>query len=225
MPPASPAPASRYPAPCRNQLEQLLVLQQLFNAGIWATDAEGRAIADVPRSTGRLGVNYSDREYIQSTLRHNRPTVATPIMGRVVNAWIIVIAVPVNDEEGNVIGTLCGGVRLDLPNFLDPITRHRHGKTGGYLLIAPEQRLVIVATDQRRNMEILQPHGVNPETDRWLDGHRGTQVRKTPTALRFSYPPTAFLPPIGSLQRPCQPKKHSLRSPTFTAASWSRQRS
>ena len=166
------------PGALQNQLEQLLVLQQLFNAGIWATDAEGSAIADVPRSTGRLGVNYSDREYIQSTLRHNRPTVATPIMGRVVNAWIIVIAVPVNDEEGNVIGTLCGGVRLDLPNFLDPITRHRHGKTGGYLLIAPEQRLVIVATDQRRNMEILQPHGVNPETDRWLDGHRGTQVQK-----------------------------------------------
>ena len=166
------------PGALQNQLEQLLVLQQLFNAGIWATDAEGSAIADVPRSTGRLGVNYSDREYIQSTLRHNRPTVATPIMGRVVNAWIIVIAVPVNDEEGNVIGTLCGGVRLDQPNFLDPITRHRHGKTGGYLLIAPAQRMIIVATDRHRNMEILQPRGVNPETDRWLDGHRGTQVQK-----------------------------------------------
>ena len=101
------------PGALQNQLEQLLVLQQLFNAGIWATDAEGSAIADVPRSTGRLGVNYSDREYIQSTLRHNRPTVATPIMGRVVNAWIIVIAVPVNDEEGNVIAryaAACGSI-------------------------------------------------------------------------------------------------------------------
>ena len=166
------------PGALQNQLEQLLVLQQLFNAGIWATDAEGTTIADVPRSTGRLGVDYRDRAYVQNTLRNNRPTVATPIMGRVVNGWILVIAVPVHDEEGRVIGTLCGGVRLDQPNFLDSITRHRHGKTGGFLLIAPEQRMIIVATDQSRNMEILQARGVNPDTDRWLDGHRGTQVQK-----------------------------------------------
>ena len=166
------------PGAVQDQLEQLLTLQPLFNAGVWATDAEGTTIADVPRSTGRLGVNYKDREYFQNAFRNNSPTVAAPIMGRVVKWLILVIAVPVRDNEGRVIGTLCGGVRLDQPNFLDPITRHRHGKTGGFLLVSPERRMIIIATDQSRNMEVLAPRGVNPDTDRSLDGHRGTQVQK-----------------------------------------------
>jgi diguanylate cyclase (GGDEF)-like protein/PAS domain S-box-containing protein len=166
------------PGAVQEELEQLLVLQRLFNAGIWATDEEGTTLADVPRSTGRLGVNYKDREYFQNAFRNDRPAVATPLMGRVVKWWILVIAVPVHDGQGRVIGTLCGGVRLDQPNFLDPITQHRHGKTGGFLLVSPERRMIIVATDHSRNVEVLPPHGVNPDTDRSLDGYRGTQIQK-----------------------------------------------
>ena len=166
------------PNAVQDQLEQLLVLQRLFNAGIWATDAVGTTIADVPRSSGRLGVNYKDREYFQNTLLNNKPTVGHPIPGRVLESLVLVIAVPVHDNQGRIIGTLCGGTRLDQPNFLDPITRHRHGKTGGFLLVSPERRMVILATDQSRNMEVLAPRGVNPDTDRSLDGHRGTQIQK-----------------------------------------------
>jgi len=166
------------PGALQSQFEALLVFHRLFNAGIWATDAEGTTVADIPRSTGRIGVNYKDREYFQKTLHNNKPTVAIPMKGRVVGALVLVIAVPVRDDQGRAIGTLCGGIRLDHPNFLDPITENRHGRTGGFLLVAPEQRMIILATDKSRNMEELAPPGINPDTDRSLDGHRGTQIQR-----------------------------------------------
>jgi hypothetical protein len=41
------------------RLEQRPLLQYLFNGGIFVTDVHGTAIADVPLSTGRIGVNYT----------------------------------------------------------------------------------------------------------------------------------------------------------------------
>lgn len=178
---AASIPSARFaePGAVQSHLEPQLVFHQLFNSGIWAIDREGTAIADIPRSTGRMGISYRDRRYFLDTLSHDRPTVATPLMGRVVGYWVLTIAVPIHDEAGKVIGVLCGGTRLDQPNFLDPITQHRHGRTGGFLLVAPGERLIVTATDLSRNMEVLAPPGVNPETDRLLAGFRGTQVQKS----------------------------------------------
>ncbi len=162
----------------QSRLEQHLVLLSLFNTGIWLTDAEGTTIADVPLSTGRLGVNYRDREYFAKTIRNNRPTVSDPIKGRIVNATVIVISVPIRDAQGNAIGTLCGGTRLDKARFFVPITETRYGRTGGFLVISPKTRLIIKATDSRRDMEELPPQGVNPSTDRGLERPPMTQIQK-----------------------------------------------
>lgn len=162
----------------QSRLEQQLALLSLFNTGIWLTDAEGTTIADVPLSTGRLGVNYRDREYFSKTIRNNRPTVSDPIKGRIVNATVIVISVPIRDARGNAIGTLCGGTRLDQARFFEPITETRYGRTGGFLVISPKTRLIIKATDSRRDMEELPPQGVNPSTDRGLERPPMTQIQK-----------------------------------------------
>ncbi len=162
----------------QQRLEQHVVLQSMFNTGLWLTDAEGTAIADIPRSTGRLGVNYRDREYFVKAFRGNKPVVSLPIKGRVVGTMVIVMAVPIRDAKGNPIGTLCGGTRLDQASFFDPITETRHGRTGGFFVISPETRLIMKATDSRRNLEVLPPPGVNPGTDRGLAHPPMTQIQR-----------------------------------------------
>ena len=124
-----PALLSRHEA-LQQRLEQHLVLQSMFNTGTWITDADGTAIADVPPHTGRLGVNYGDREYFTRTIRDNKPTVSLPIKGRVVDATVIVFSVPIRDSHGKTVGTLCGGTRLDQAKFFDPITETRYGQIG-----------------------------------------------------------------------------------------------
>jgi diguanylate cyclase (GGDEF)-like protein/PAS domain S-box-containing protein len=72
-----------------------------------------------------------------------------------------------------VVGTLVGTINLGKPNFLDKIAQGQYGKTGGYLLNAPQHRLIVTASDKSR---IMQPHpapGVNPMLDRYMLGYEG----------------------------------------------------
>ena len=62
------------------------------------------------------------------------------------------MAVPIRTPQGKVIGALVGVVDLSLPNFLDSITENTYGKTGGYLIVAPQYRLIITGSDKRRIM-------------------------------------------------------------------------
>lgn len=49
----------------QRKLAQHLVFQNLFNGGTFITQADGTALATMPESVRRQGVNYMDRDYIQ----------------------------------------------------------------------------------------------------------------------------------------------------------------
>jgi diguanylate cyclase (GGDEF)-like protein/PAS domain S-box-containing protein len=161
------------PAALQVRLEQRPLLQHLFNGGVFATGADGTAIADVPLSTGRIGTNYLDRESVSVPLKTGKTVIGRPAMGKKLGAPIFSIVAPIRDAAGEVIGTLVGTINLGKPNFLDKITQGQYGKTGGYLLNAPKYRLIVTASDKSR---IMQPHpepGVNTMLDRYLLGYEG----------------------------------------------------
>ena len=151
-------------------LEQRLVLCSLFNFGVFATGVDGVGIADVPRVRKRIGVDFSERDYVSGTIKDGKPTIGKPIIGKVVHAPVLVMASPIKNGSGKVIGVLAGVVSLGAPNFLDQITTSRHGKTGGYLLVAPRFRLIVTASDKRRIMETLPAPGANPLIDEFIEG-------------------------------------------------------
>ena len=155
-------------------LEQRPVLQDLFNAGVVVYQLDGTAIADSQLSIGRIGVNFMDRDCVASVLRKGKATVGQPVMGKKLPAPVFGIAVPIRDTQGKVIGALGGVTNLGQPSFLDRIAESHYGQTGGYhLLVAPQSRLVVTATDKSRIMEVIPALGVNPSFDLFLQG-RGT---------------------------------------------------
>lgn len=164
------------PAALKAQLEGLPVLLQLFNGGLWASDARGVAIAEAPRPTQRIGVNYMDRDFIVAALIEGKTSVSSPIIGRKLQAPIFVISTPIRDAQGNVIGSLNGVTNLSEPNFLDKITRGQYGETGGYIVVEPKSRLILTATDKSRIMELLPKPGVNRYVDRNIAGYEGYSV-------------------------------------------------
>lgn len=91
-------------------------------------------------------------------------------------APVFVMAALILDTQGAVIGVLVGVTDLGQPNFLDRITQNRYGQSGGYLLIAPQYRLVVTASDKRRTMETLPAAGVNPSIDLFLEGYEGSAI-------------------------------------------------
>lgn len=154
-----------------------------FNGGIFVMSKDGTAIADSPHVVGRIGMNYIDRKYAIGALREYKSTVGAPLFGRALKSMIITIAVPIHDREGAVIGALAGVTDLAQPNFLDAIVGNTYGKSGGYLVVSPETRMIVTASDKKRILEVLPPPGVNPGIDHYINGAEGHQILFNPAGI------------------------------------------
>ena len=164
-------------------LEQRPVFLSLFNAGVYVTQTDGTTIASMPVSLNRLGVNYMDRDHVAAALRLARSTVSMVTIGKVLHNPVFGIATPLINGQGKVTGALVGVIDLTRHSFLDKITNNHYGETGGYLLVAPGQRLIISATDTRRMMEVLPPPGINPGVERFINGYQGSAVFVNPRGV------------------------------------------
>jgi PAS domain S-box-containing protein len=163
------------PSSLQDYLTNRSVLHAMFNGGLFVTRADGRAIADHPASTGRVGMPYSDREWMRAALE-GKTTVGKPIVGQALKVPVFCMAAPVRNARGQAIGALVGVVDLSKPNFLDLVTKNRYGESGGYVLVAPQYRLTVTATDKSRIMQPAPPPGINPLFDRYLLGFEGSGV-------------------------------------------------
>jgi len=164
------------PAALQARLEGSPVIQSLFNAGLFVTGLDGTAIASVPPTYIRLGINYGDRDFIITPIKEGKSAVGKPRVGVAVNAPIIAMSAPIRDATGKVIGVLAGVTDLTKPNFLDKVSKGGYGKTGGYMIVSPQHRLIVTASLKSRVMETLPPPGSIPTMDHFIQGYEGSAV-------------------------------------------------
>ena len=164
-------------------LEQNVTLTDLFNFGVLAYGMDGTAVAEVPRSAGRIGLNYLDNATVVAALKEGKSTLSEVHLGKVRRSPVFGITTPIRNMQGQVVGALSGVIDLGKPNFLDNLFANRYGQTGGYLLIAPKQRLIVAATDHTRTMEQLPPRGTSVIIDQFIDGHDGSAIFVNPRKI------------------------------------------
>ena len=163
-------------------LENLSVVDKLFNGGVAALGPDGTVIAEIPLTAGRIGLNYMDVDVASAAaLREGKSSIGKPVMGKKLRAPVFVMAVPIRDSQNRVVGALAGVINLGRPNFLDEITQQRYGKTGGFLLVAPQYQQIVTATDKSRVMEALPAPGTSPLMDQFIQGYQGSGVMADPT--------------------------------------------
>ncbi len=165
------------------RLADLPLLHFLFNDGVAIFGPDGTALASFPDVPGRVGGNYMDRQYLVGALKGNRATIGQPTLGKVSGLPNIVIAAPIHDAQGQVIGALAGGTMLNKRNFLDDIVEHKYGQTGGYLLVDLRQRLVITATDRSRIMQALPVPAPGSVFERFAQGFEGSGTGVNPAGV------------------------------------------
>ena len=164
------------PTALQARLEQRPLLQVIFNSGVFITGTDGTAIANVPLSVGRIGTNYMDRDSVSTALKEGKTTISRPVIGKKLGAPLFTIAAPISNAQGQVIGALVGVTDLGKPNFLDDVIDTRYGKTGGYMLLAPQHGIFITATDKSRILQPLPAPGVNVMHDKYMQGYEGYGV-------------------------------------------------
>ena len=157
-------------------LEARPVFTHLFSGGVWVARDDGIAIAAVPSASGRIGMNFMDREYLIAVLKGGGSTVSKPSRGSASGFPSFVMATPIRDPKGKVTGALVGVNDLNKPNFLDAISNARYGNTGDYLLAVVKQRLIVTASEKTRIMTSLPAPGSLPALDHYLQGGEGPAV-------------------------------------------------
>jgi diguanylate cyclase (GGDEF)-like protein/PAS domain S-box-containing protein len=157
-------------------LEKQAALLPLFNWGIVITDAQGLAIASLPKALDRVGTAYGDLPFIQEVLSSGKTLVSEPMLGRRTHAPVLTIAVPIKDSQGRLQGVILGVTNPAHANFLDEISTAKYGRTGDFLLTAPKSRVTIASSDKRRVMNPGPPLGLNPVYDRYIAGYDGSGV-------------------------------------------------
>lgn len=171
------------PKALQELLEQRQVLQSLFSGGTFISGADGTVIADVPLSTGRAGDNAMNKDAVAGALRDGTSMIGRPVMGKQLHAPVFYMAAPIRDARGTVLGALTGVVNLSKPSAMDRITEGRYGLSGGYVLVAPQHRLVVTASDKSHVMGELPAPGVSPLVDRYVQGYEGSGIFITPRGV------------------------------------------
>lgn len=172
-----------HPAKLQATIQEYPVFQDSFNGGTFATGLDGVAIAAVQASADRRTVNYLDTDYVATALKQGQATIGRPVIGKTLHVPILGMAAPIRNAQGQVIGALAGVINLELSGFLDGVARSQYGHGGGYLLVAPQHRMIVTASDKRRVMEMLPPRGTNPTMDRFFDGYEGSAVFFNPVGV------------------------------------------
>jgi diguanylate cyclase (GGDEF)-like protein/PAS domain S-box-containing protein len=170
-------------ADLQNRVNQSLGLQGLFNGGAFVVNAQGQVLADVPGNAGQGASDLANQDFIAQALSQNKATIGPPTLSRALNAPVFGIAAPIHNPKGDVIGAVVGMTDLSQPSFLSVISEGHYGETGGYLLLDPQRRQVITASDKKRIFEQLPAIGEIPAIDRFLSGFEGTQVFKNPLGI------------------------------------------
>ena len=166
-------------------LERHREAHDLFNVGVFVTGANGVSLAFHPYSVHRIGVDYRDRDYVIAALQDERQSIGRPVMGRTAHSPVVVMAVPIRDSRGRVVGVLAGSINLALPSFLNRITGSRYGRTGGYMLVSRDHRLIVTATDKTRIMTTLPAPGSFAAIDRFVEGQEESNVMIDPQGVEI----------------------------------------
>ncbi|NDP39713.1 MAG: PAS domain S-box protein [Rhodoferax sp.] len=171
------------PESLQTLLQQRPLLARLFNNGVTIAGLDGTVLADFPHQPGRIGANFSERDYAIAALKGGKATIGKPVRSKLTQNPSFVMAVPIKDAAGAVIGFLAGVVNLNQPNFLDLATRNTYGRDGDYFVVAPQHRLNVTTSNKNRIMATLPAPGVNPALDRYAQGREGSDIFINPLGV------------------------------------------
>ena len=160
------------PAKLQPHLDRRPFIQELFNFGLFIVGTDGRVMARTPYAPEVIGVDLSDRDYVNTALRQGQASVGKPVANRFSQEPALAIAVPIRDINGVPIGLVAGAIKLKESSFLDRITRHRYGTTGHYFLGSSQHRLIITSSNPSRIMAEIPP-GKSAGLDRIAAGYEG----------------------------------------------------
>ena len=152
---------------------------------LFVTDTQG----DFNTTLDAVG-NVSDRAYFPEVMT-GKTVISDPVISRSTNEAIIVVATPIKNAEGTIIGLFAGTVHMETFNRI--VGETKLGETGyGYAL--NRSGLIIAHPDREKllteNLLENEQESIRQVASRMIDGENGYDIYTTDGSQRF----VAFAP-------------------------------
>ncbi|WP_247888944.1 bifunctional diguanylate cyclase/phosphodiesterase [Azospirillum brasilense] len=165
------------PAALRDWLKTHQEIAPLFSRGLMVVRPDGHGVfADYPQRHRAPDFDVSDRDWFRSALSSREPVIGRPARSSLDGEPMVVMAMTVTDDAGRPVAVLSGATALSSPGFLNLVQGNRIGRSGGFLLVSPRDKLFVSASDHNMILAATPLEGVNPLHDRAMAGYRGSGI-------------------------------------------------
>ncbi|WP_374361992.1 PAS domain S-box protein [Pseudoduganella danionis] len=154
----------------RQQLERL-DKGDMFDGGLQIHDLQGNMLVSAAASAGG-----SAPPTLRLPAFLNQTRVVVHASSRLTG--LLPMSVPLLNDDGQRYATLTGFTNLRNSNFLSRLLAAGYGGSGGYMVVEPEQRLVIAATNPAYVLGNVPPVGHSKLVDRFVGGYEGSGVTR-----------------------------------------------
>lgn len=117
----------------RRYFESIGPVAGLFDS-VFLVGMDGKISAISPHAPRVIGLDVHDRDYFKQVVVVRQPTISAPLRNRIGGAPNIVLAAPIFDDTGRMVGVFCASLGLLRPNFLGDMRNARIG-ANGYLFV------------------------------------------------------------------------------------------
>uniref|UniRef100_UPI00374D9E84 diguanylate cyclase domain-containing protein n=1 Tax=Undibacterium sp. TaxID=1914977 RepID=UPI00374D9E84 len=164
-------------------LDDKPVAKQIFSRDIYVISKDGVRVAEAPER-GFIGTSYANSPYFKELMVTGKPVVM-PVVGRFAKLPVLVVAVPILDQDGAIVGALCGSELIDAGSPFYFAGEVRNGATGGFHVVSLKEGLIVTSTDAARALQPVPVKGKNSLFDRRLQGYMGSGVVVDSTGLEI----------------------------------------
>jgi nitrate/nitrite-specific signal transduction histidine kinase len=133
------------PALQRAALEHFSNRLVIFDGGVLILDNFGVLVAALPKRPDDLGQDWSNREYFRQIVHTSRPVFSNILPDGPQHAEVIVAAVPILGDQGELIGVLMGMFRTrvrEVSAFYGGIVKQRIGENGSTYIVDGFGRII-----------------------------------------------------------------------------------
>jgi nitrate/nitrite-specific signal transduction histidine kinase len=117
----------------------------VFDGGVTVLDNFGFLVAALPERPEDLGQDWSNREYFRQIVHTSRPVYSNILGDGPQQTEVIVAAVPILGDQGELIGVLAGMFRMgarEVSAFYGGIVKQRIGENGSTYIVDSQGRVI-----------------------------------------------------------------------------------
>ncbi len=118
----------------RGYFESIAPVAGLFDS-VFFVGMDGKVSAIFPHTERVIGLDVHDRDYFKEVVVVGQPSISAPLRNRIGGAPNIVLAAPVFDDTGRMVGVFCASLGLLRPNFLGDMRNARIGANGHLFVV------------------------------------------------------------------------------------------